>query len=172
MAKRKVTVESGLHRGDYRSLTYWNMFKKDQRVIWMLAALVIIGSACIIFAGNNRILLIAGILLAACPLLTIALMEYNILKVLKKGHIEQRTAAYYTIDDQGISAHSQAVPDGMTYRWEKLSSVYENARFYIFFINRVQMLTIRKTDLEPKARQTMLELMEKNLPAEKLHLRS
>ena len=84
MAKRKVTVESGLHRGDYRSLTYWNMFKKDQRVIWMLAALVIIGSACIIFAGNNRILLIAGILLAACPLLTIALMEYNILKVLKK----------------------------------------------------------------------------------------
>ena len=113
MAKRKVTVESGLHRGDYRSLTYWNMFKKDQRVIWMLAALVIIGSACIIFAGNNRILLIAGILLAACPLLTIALMEYNILKVLKKGHIEQRTAAYYTIDDQGISAHSQAVPDGV-----------------------------------------------------------
>ncbi|PWL49227.1 MAG: hypothetical protein DBY39_01595, partial [Clostridiales bacterium] len=90
----------------------------------------------------------------------------------KKGHIEQRTAAYYTIDDQGISAHSQAVPDGMTYRWEELSSVYENARFYIFFINRVQMLTIRKTDLEPKARQTMLELMEKNLPAEKLHLRS
>ena len=58
-------------------------------------------------------------------------------------------------------------------KMEKFSeSVYENARFYIFFINRVQMLTIRKTDLEPKARQTILELMEKNLPAEKLHLRS
>ena len=171
MTGQKVAVESGLQKGDYRRLTYWNMFGKDQRVLWMLAALVIIGGACMIFGRNNRILLIAGIVLAACPALTVALMEYNILKVLRRGYIEQRTAAYYTVDDQGITARSQAVPEGISYRWEKLNGVYENARFYIFFINRVQMLTIRKTDLEPKARKTMLELLNKNLPTSKLHLR-
>ena len=124
-----------------------------------------------IFGRNNRILLIAGIVLAACPALIVALMEYNILKVLRRGYIEQRTAAYYTVDDHGITARSQAVPEGISYRWEKLNGVYENARFYIFFINRVQMLTIRKTDLEPKARKSMLELLNKNLPTSKLHLR-
>lgn len=118
MTGKKVTVESGLQKGDYRRLTYWNMFGKDQRVLWMLAALVIIGGACMIFGRNNRILLIAGIVLAACPALTVALMEYNILKVLRRGYIEQRTAAYYTVDDQGITARSQAVPEGISYRWE------------------------------------------------------
>ncbi len=170
MGQQKLTVQSGLHRGDYRKLTYWNMFGKDRRVLWMMIALLIVGTACIVFGMDNLTLLILGIILAVCPLLVIIIIEYNIFKVLRKGNIERRTNAYYIVDQTGISACSEAVHSAMVYHWADLTAVYENMLFYIFFINKIQMLTIRKTDLDLKTRQTLLNLVRQYVPETKLHL--
>lgn len=71
MAKQEVCVRSALHRGDYRKLTYWNMFGKDRRVGALFGAMLLVGAALLGCFFDNLSCRILGIVFCACPVLAI-----------------------------------------------------------------------------------------------------
>ena len=81
--QEKVVVTSGLKRGDYRRLTYWNMFGKKPVILPVLVMMLLIGAACILFGRHSTNAYLIGIILAACPVLIIGMMELNIFNVLR-----------------------------------------------------------------------------------------
>ena len=171
MAKQEVCVRSALHRGDYRKLTYWNMFGKDCRVGALFGAMLLVGAALLGCFFDNLSCRILGIVFCACPVLAILIMEFQILRVLRRGNLEARTEAEYRLGPGGVAAYSAALPDGLCFAWEKIGGVYETRLFYLFFINRVQMFTIRKTDLSPAERRVLLSLVHAHVPKAAMHLR-
>lgn len=97
MAKQEVCVRSALHRGDYRKLTYWNMFGKDRRVGALFGAMLLVGAALLGCFFDNLSCRILGIVFCACPVLAILIMEFQILRVLRRGNLEARTEAEYRL---------------------------------------------------------------------------
>ncbi|MBR6816858.1 MAG: YcxB family protein [Clostridia bacterium] len=169
--QEKVVVTSGLKRGDYRRLTYWNMFGKKPVILPVLVMMLLIGAACILFGRHSTNAYLIGIILAACPVLIIGMMELNIFNVLRKGQLEARTTATYTVDRTGIIARSPAAQYPLAYNWRDVEGVYENSRFYIIFINKIQMMTLRKTDVDAAQRALLMQLVKKYVPAQKIHLK-
>ena len=137
----------------------------------LFGAMLLVGAALLGCFFDNLSCRILGIVFCACPVLAILIMEFQILRVLRRGNLEARTEAEYRLGPGGVAAHSDALPDGLCCAWEKIGGVYETRLFYLFFINRVQMFTIRKTDLSPAERRALLSLVHAHVPKAAMHLR-
>ena len=168
--ENNLVIQSGLKKGDFRRLAYWNMFGKNKNVLWLLVALFVIGVVGILFVGKMFLLQILSIIFIACPVLVIIAMEFNIFKVARGGALEQRANATYIIGEKGISAQGEREKQPTFYLWNNLHKIYENKQFYIIFIDGVRMLTIAKTDLTSAQEQSLRNILAQYMKADKLNL--
>lgn len=165
-----LVIQSGLKEGDFRRLAYWNMFGKNKNALWLLIVLFAIGIAGIVLANKMFLLLVLSLIFAACPLLVIIAMEFNIFKVQRGGALEQRANATYVIGENGISAQGERENKPTFYAWNKLHKIYENKQFYIIFIDGVRMLTIAKKDIPSEQEQSLRSMIGMYMKAEKVNL--
>lgn len=162
-----LTVRSALKKGDFRRLAYWNMFGRKPAYIYLAVIVLIIGSLGIYFSGGNLVMLAVSMVVVFCPVLVIAITEYNIASVRRGGDIIRRTSAEYTFGSGGVSAKSIVEKAPTFYDWKHIYKAYENKLFFIILINKVQMLTVRKTDLAPGDEETLRVILEKNTSFDK-----
>ncbi len=46
------------------------------------------------------------------------------------------------------------------YDWDHVETAYETSRFYIIFVNRIQMLTIKKSDIKEEDREDIVKIIK------------
>jgi hypothetical protein len=168
--KRELVVESSLEKGDFRKLTYWNMFGKNRLVPVIFAVFFIVGMLLIFLGGSNVQLKVGGMFAAASPFIALLIMEFNIMTVARRGNIEERTYGRYTITDIGIRADAEHLESPLIYNWRNIESVYETGDFYIIFINRIQTIIIRKTDLTDEKERILKAYLNENITGSRNHL--
>jgi hypothetical protein len=159
-----LTVKSALQKGDFRRLAYWNMFGRKPSLIGLSFIVLVVGIFGIYFSAGNTIMLGISIVLTACPVVVVLMMEMNIASVRRGGDILRRTSAEYTFGPGGVSARSIAEKAPSFYEWKHIWKVHENKLFFMFFINKVQMLTVRKTDLAPEEEETLRRIVKSCAP--------
>ena len=167
---RELVIESSLEKGDFRRLTYWNMFGRNRLVPVIFAVFFIAGMLLIFLGGSNVQLKVGGLFAAGSPLIALIMIEFNIWTVSRRGNIEERTYGRYTISDIGIRADADYLEDPLIYNWRNIESVYENRYFYVIFINRIQTITIRKTDINDDQEKRLRAYLREYIRKDRNHL--
>ena len=166
---RELVIESSLEKGDFRRLTYWNMFGRNRLVPVIFAVFFIAGMLLIFLGGSNVQLKVGGLFAAVSPLIALIMIEFNIWTVSRRGNIEG-TYGRYTISDIGIRADADYLEDPLIYNWRNIESVYENRYFYVIFINRIQTITIRKTDINDDQEKRLRAYLREYIRKDRNHL--
>ena len=157
--EREIKVISSIDKKDFRHLIYWNMFGRNLLVGIMLGAIFLIGLIVLfLFSGTLNGKIIAGIFLAA-PLIVIGYMEFTIMKM-RSAEITARTKGEFTFNGKGIKAMHMGADSYVFYDWDHVETAYETSRFYIIFVNRIQMLTIKKSDIQEEDREDLVKLIK------------
>ncbi len=155
----QLTVRSALHKGDFRKLAYWNTFKKSPALLYLMIGMVLVGGAGLYLAAGNIIMVAVSAALMLCPFLAVGAIEFYIASVRRGGDITRRTAAEYIFGSGGISARNLIEKEPVFYKWAHIGKIYESVQFFLIFVNKVQMLTLRKSDLTPGEQQTLREIV-------------
>lgn len=167
---RELVIETSLRKGDFRKLTYWNMFGKTKTIPAIFISMFIVGILIFAIGAGNTPTRVAGIFVMGAPLLGLLIVEFNIHTVNKRGHIEERTFGRITINDVGIRADADYLEDPLIYNWRNIEGAYESDLFYIIFVNRVQTITIRKTDISSEDEKLLLWYLNNYIPKGKNHI--
>ena len=160
--EREIKVVSSIDKKDFRHLMYWNMFGRNLLVGLFLGGIFIIGLIVLIFFSrslNGKI--IAGVFLLS-PLIVIGYMEFTLLRF-RSADVTAQTEGEFTLNGKGIKAMHTGADRYVFYDWDHVENAYETSLFYIIFVNRIQMLAIKKTDVTDEDREALKALLREHV---------
>ena len=83
---------------------------------------------------------------------------------MNKSHdVEKASHARYIISEKGLNAHMLERNAQSFTKWEEIYRAYENRKFFILFINRAQLIAIKKADLPEGGEAFVRELLKRML---------
>lgn len=157
----KLKFASCLKKGDFRKISYWNMFGRGKGALIALIVFLAAGIAVLAFAKGRLEMLVIGVMLAAAPVILILGMEISIGKAEKGDRLEKGTSAEYELGEQGISMENIYTREKLFYDWVSIERIYMLKDYCLLFINAVQMITVRYQDLSDSDRILMEEYFDR-----------
>ena len=157
-----VVLETKLNRKEYRALSYWNAFCKTP-------TLIILSMLCIVIGGLNLLLnpqgvmLYLSLVLVLYPFLLVGVLSLNIYRMNKSHDVEKATHARYTVSEEGLKTELLQREGQIFTNWEEFYRAYENRHYFILFVNRSQLIAMKKQDLPEGGEQELRRILKENL---------
>lgn len=157
-----ITLETRITKQEYRSLSYWNAFFKTPTLVILSVFSVLVGVANLLL-NQQGLAFYLGLVLVLYPVLLIVAISIQVLRMNKSHDVEKASHARYIISEKGLNAHMLERNAQSFTKWEEIYRAYENRKFFILFINRAQLIAIKKADLPEGGEAFVRELLKRML---------
>jgi hypothetical protein len=158
----RVTLETKLDKKEYRAISYWNAFCKTPTLIILSVLCVAIGGLNLLL-NPQGVMLYLSLVLVLYPVLLIGVLSFGIYRMNKSHDVEKATHARYTVSAEGIETELLQREGHAVTGWGEIYRAYENRRYFILFVNRSQLIAMKKEQLPEGGEQALREILKENL---------
>ena len=144
----RITLETKLDKKEYRALSYWNAFCKTPTLIILSVLCVVIGVLNLLL-NPEGIMLYLSVVLVLYPFVLIGVLSFSIYRMNKSHDVEKATHARYTVSADGIETELLQREGHSVTGWGEIYRAYENRRYFILFVNRSQLIAMKKELVKP-----------------------
>jgi len=158
----RITLETKLDKKEYRALSYWNAFCKTPTLIILSVLCVVIGGLNLLL-NPQGVMLYLSLILLLYPFMLIGVLAFSIHRMNKSHDVEKATHARYTVSADGIETELLQREGHAVTGWGEIYRAYENRRYFILFVNRSQLIAMKKEQLPEGGEQALREILKENL---------
>lgn len=157
-----VTLETKINKKEYRAISYWNAFLRTPTLLILSICCVAVGVLNLLI-NQQGIMFYLSIVLVLYPFILIVVLSFSILRMNKSHDIEKATHARYTISEDGLRTELLEREGESFTRWEDIYRAYENKNYIILFVNRSQLIAMKKADFPKEGEAAVRSLLGRKL---------
>lgn len=158
----RITLETKLNKKEYRAISYWNAFCKTPTLIILSVLCVAIGGLNLLLSPQG-VMLYLSLILVLYPFALIGVLSFSIYRMNKSHDIEKATHARYTVSAEGLETELLQREGRVFTSWEEIYRAYENRRYFILFVNRSQLIAMKKESLPEGGEQALRGILKEKL---------
>lgn len=158
----RITLETKLNKKEYRAISYWNAFCKTPTLIILSVLCVAIGGLNLLLSPRG-VMLYLSLILVLYPFALIGVLSFSIYRMNKSHDIEKATHARYTVSAEGLETELLQREGRVFTSWEEIYRAYENRRYFILFVNRSQLIAMKKESLPEGGEQALRGILKEKL---------
>ncbi len=158
----RITLETKLNKKEYRAISYWNAFCKTPTLIILSVLCVAIGGLNLLL-NPQGVMLYLSLILVLYPFALIGVLSLSIYRMNKSHDIEKATHARYTVSAEGLETELLQREGRVFTGWEEIYRAYENRRYFILFVNRSQLIAMKKESLPEGGEQALRGILKEKL---------
>ena len=158
----RITLETKLNKKEYRAISYWNAFCKTPTLIILSVLCVAIGGLNLLLSPRG-VMLYLSLILVLYPFALIRVLSFSIYRMNKSHDIEKATHARYTVSAEGLETELLQREGRVFTSWEEIYRAYENRRYFILFVNRSQLIAMKKESLPEGGEQALRGILKEKL---------
>ena len=158
----RITLETKLNKKEYRAISYWNAFCKTPTLIILSVLCVAIGGLNLLL-NPQGVMLYLSLILVLYPFALIGVLSFSIYRMNKSHDIEKATHARYTVSAEGLETELLQREGRVFTGWEEIYRAYENRHYFILFVNRSQLIAMKKESLPEGGEQALHGILKEKL---------
>lgn len=158
----RITLETKLNKKEYRAISYWNAFCETPTLIILSVLCVAIGGLNLLLSPRG-VMLYLSLILVLYPFALIGVLSFSIYRMNKSHDIEKATHARYTVSAEGLETELLQREGRVFTSWEEIYRAYENRRYFILFVNRSQLIAMKKESLPEGGEQALRGILKEKL---------
>lgn len=158
----RITLETKLNKKEYRAISYWNAFCKTPTLIILSVLCVAIGGLNLLLSPQG-VMLYLSLILVLYPFVLIGVLSFSIYRMNKSHDIEKATHARYTVSAEGLETELLQREGHVFTGWEEIYRAYENRHYFILFVNRSQLIAMKKESLPEGGEQALRGILKEKL---------